>query len=798
MTRFSVLVGLLVSTFGLSAVGGEVDFASEIQTVLARRCYSCHGPDEQEGGLRFDDRATLIGEADSGETAIAIGDPASSELLRRIQSDDEYERMPPEGKPLSESEITALRKWIEEGAEYEQHWAFQPRRSPAIPRVEGEWTHNSIDNFVQKRLIDNGLSPARPADPAALIRRVYLDVTGLPPAAETVADLLRDWSPMKYERLVDSLLADPALGERWARNWLDVVRYAETNSYERDSVKPNAWKFRDYVIRAFNSDKPFDDFAREQLAGDELDSVTEDSLTATGYYRLGIWDDEPADPLQAVFDGYDDLVTTTSQGFLGLTLNCARCHDHKIDPLTQKDYYSMVAFMRDVSPYAQRSDATTNNQVDLFPDVAQEYEQIEARRKELNREIRELEQSIIVKMPAPDQRATEGAKRKKVLAEKLEIYADSDSWNRYQTLKTEQAELNEARSHLPERIRVLGLANLDPTPETTHLLTRGSPHSPADEVRPTFPKLIGGGVPELPEPGDRSAGRRRVLADWIAADDNWLTSRVIANRVWQHYFGRGIVSSANNVGLMGTPPTHPLLLDHLASSLVADDWSLKSLHRKILLSATYQMSTELNSSCADKDPGNDLFWRQNLRRLSAEQIRDSVLSVTGQLNRKQYGPSMYPELSAEVLASQSKPGKGWEKSTGAERARRSVYIHVKRSLPVPLLVAFDAPETDISCEARFLTTQPAQALSMLNSDWMQLQAKYLADRLNREAGDNLYAQAARCLEIVLARPNSNAEDVDALVQLNEKLRSQHGLDPDAALVAMCLTALNVNAFYYVD
>lgn len=798
MTRFSVLVGLLVSAFSLNVMAEEVDFASEIQTVLARRCYSCHGPDQQEGGLRFDDRTTLVGEADSGQVAIAVGDPDSSELLRRVESDDESERMPPEGKPLNESEITALREWIQQGAEYEQHWAFQPRRSPAVPRVVGDWPQNSIDNFVRKRLADNGLSPASPADPAALIRRVYLDVTGLPPTPETVAELLRDWSPMKYERLVDSLLADPALGERWARNWLDVVRYAETNSYERDSAKPNAWKFRDYVIRAFNSDKPFDDFTREQLAGDELEKVTEDSLTATGYYRLGIWDDEPADPLQAVFDGYDDLVTTTSQGFLGLTLNCARCHDHKIDPLTQKDYYSMVAFMRDVTPYAQRSDATTNNQVDLLPDVAKQYARIDARLKELNREIRSLEQSIIVKMSAPDQRATEGARRKKVLAEKLKSYADAESWSRYQAMKAEQAELNGERSQLPNRIRVLGLAKLDPTPEPTHLLTRGSPHSPADEVRPTFPKLIGGGIPELPEPGDRSAGRRRVLADWIASDDNWLTSRVIANRIWQHYFGRGIVSSANNVGLMGTPPTHPLLLDHLASRLVADDWSLKSLHRKILLSATYQMTTELNPDSSEKDPSNSLFWRQNLRRLSAEQIRDSVLSVTGQLNRKQYGSSMYPELSAEVLASQSKPGKGWEESTGAERARRSVYIHVKRSLPVPLLVAFDAPETDISCEARFLTTQPAQALSMLNSDWMQRQARHLAVRLRREAGDGLYEQAARCLEIVLARPYSNAEDVEALVLLTEKLQSQHGLDADTALTAMCLTALNVNAFYYVE
>ncbi|GAB5402653.1 MAG: PSD1 and planctomycete cytochrome C domain-containing protein [Aureliella sp.] len=798
MTRTSALLLLLFVACPMCVASDEIDFASEIQTVLARRCYSCHGPDQQEGSIRFDDRSTVVGEADSGEHAIVPGDPDSSELLRRVLSDDEGERMPPEGKPLTESEIVALRKWISSGAEYEQHWAFQPRTTPAVPPVESEWTLNSIDNFVIAKLQDNGLSPAGRASPTELIRRAYLDTTGLPPSPETVAELLTDWSPRSYQRLVDSLLADPAFGERWARNWLDVVRYAETNSFERDNPKPNVWKYRDYVIRAFNSDKPFDQFAREQLAGDELERVTDDSLTATGYYRLGIWDDEPADPAQAVFDGYDDLVTTTSQGFLGLTLNCARCHDHKIDPLTQKDYYSMVAFMRDVTPYGKRSDNFGNNQIDLRPELAEQYTKLDQRLKKLGREIRKLEQSIIVKMSSTDQRATEGPKRAEVLREKLESYTDAETYSEYKTLKAEQRELQSRRSQLPPREQVLGLAKLESQPPVTHLLMRGSPHAPGDEVQPTFPKLIGGGEPMLPEPGERSAGRRRVLADWIASDDNWLTSRVIANRVWQHYFGRGIVRSPNNFGLMGVPPTHPELLDHLASELVDSEWSLKSLHRKILMSATYQMSTEADSRAAEKDPENDLFWRQNLRRLSAEQVRDGVLAVTGQLSREQFGPSMYPLLSAEVLASQSRPGSGWRQSPESQRARRSIYIHVKRSLPVPLLVAFDYPETDISCEARFLTTQPAQALSMLNSDWMQTQAAHLAERIKREVGDRLADQAVRCLEIVLSRPDVNAADVSTLIDLNQKLQADFGLDEDAARRAMCLTALNLNAFLYIE
>ncbi len=798
MIRIVALLPLLFVALPIGVSADEIDFASDIQTVLARRCYSCHGPDQQEGSIRFDDRSTLVGEADSGESAIVPGDPDSSEMLRRVMSDDEDERMPPEGKPLKESEIDALREWISRGAEYEQHWAFQPRTSPEVPSIDSQWTLNSIDNFVLAKLDENELAPARAASPTELIRRVYLDTTGLPPSPESVAELLRDWSPRSYQRLVDSLLADPAFGERWARHWLDVVRYAETNSFERDNPKPNVWKYRDYVIRAFNADKPFDEFAREQLAGDELESVTDDSLTATGYYRLGIWDDEPADPAQAVFDGFDDLVTTTSQGFLGLTLNCARCHDHKIDPLTQKDYYSMVAFMRDVTPYGKRSDNFGNNQLDLRPDLAEQYTDLDARLKKLGREIRKLEQSIIVKMSSTDQRATEGPKREKVLREKLESYADAETYAKYKEMKSEQEGLQKQRAKLPPREQVLGLAQLNAQPPATHLLMRGSPHAPGDEVRPTFPKLIGGGEPVLPEPGKRSAGRRRVLADWIASEDNWLTSRVIANRIWQHYFGRGIVRSPNNFGLMGVPPTHPKLLDHLAGELVDSDWSLKSLHRKILMSATYQMSTEVDRRAADKDPDNDFFWRQNLRRLSAEQVRDGVLAVTGQLSREQFGPSMYPLLSTEVLASQSRPGAGWEQSTESQRVRRSIYIHVKRSLPVPLLVAFDYPETDISCEARFLTTQPAQALSMLNSDWMQRQAAHLANRIEQEAGDNLGEQAVRCLEIVLSRPDVSAEDVSTLVDLAERLQVEFGLDEQAARRAMCLTALNLNAFLYIE
>lgn len=778
----------------------KIDFAAQIQPILARKCYSCHGPDLQEGGLRFDDRETVIGEAESGKHAIVAGKADASELLRRVTLENEDERMPPEGKRLSESEVAALRSWIDAGAEYAPHWSFQPIQRREVPVVKNtDWLRQPIDAFILSKLENNKLLPAAAASHVDLIRRVYVDVTGLPPSPESIAMWARNWDESTYERMVDQLLADPALGERWARTWLDVVRFAESNSFERDNPKPNAWKYRDYVINAFSSDKPYDQFVREQLAGDELKVVTRESLTATGYYRLGIWDDEPADPLQARFDEYDDILTTTSQTFMALTLNCARCHDHKIDPLTQKDYYSMVALLRDVTSYADRGDQSSNNQLDLSEEIGKKYELLQTERKETEKQIRKIEQAAIVKMEATEQRATEGDGRKKVLKEKLQQFVDEATWSEYVKLKASEKELTDRLADLPPRERVLGLARCDAQPPTTHVLTRGSPHAEADEVQPAFPKLLGGGIPEIQPaaPGSRSAGRRKLLADWLTSKDNWMTSRVIVNRVWLYYFGRGIVRSPNNFGLMGETPTHPELLDYLAKDLMEHDWSLKRLHRMILLSNTYRMSSAANADAMAQDPRNDLFWRQNVRRLSAEQLRDAVLAVTGQLNEQQYGESMYPTLSAEVLASQSKPGNGWGKSSAADQARRSVYIHVKRSLAVPMLSAFDFPDTDTTCEARFLTTQPAQALSMLNSDWMQEQAAAFLVRVEREVGNDLEAQASRCLELATGRDGSK-EDVAELMNLVARLKAKNGLDEQAARRAMCLVVLNLNQFMYID
>ena len=789
-----------------SSSNKPIDFAREVQPILAKRCYACHGPDIAEGGLKFVDKESAFAETESGEFAIVPGDVDASALVTRIMSDDEYERMPPEGDPVSPEEIELLKAWIDQGADWRDHWAFEPMQDPAPPVVaDAEWNKHPIDAFIYDSLDDVGLLPNSPASRHELIRRAYYDLTGLPPDAAQVQAFVSDDDPLAFERLVDELLESPQYGVRWGRHWLDLVRYAETNSFERDSPKPNAWKYRDYVIDAFNQDKPYDRFVHEQLAGDELDHVSTETLIATGYYRLGIWDDEPADPLQARFDEVDDIIATTGQAFLGLTINCARCHDHKIDPIPQADYYSMVAFLADVTTYATRGDGTTNNQIDVTPPlVAAEHQRLDGELQQVESALHDLEQAGIAKMSGPDQRATEGKPRarQRVLNAKLQEHLDSAQWETYQGLIQQRSDVQELRAALPHRETVMGLAKCEATPEQTFVLFRGNPHSPSDPVEPDFPEIFGDPSPIFPplDESATSAGRRRVLAEWMTQPDNRLTARVMANRLWQFHFGRGIVRSSNNFGQLGTPPTHPLLLDWLAHQLIDGDWKLKSMHRLIMSSRAYQMSSSGNKAGESIDPDNNRFWRFDPRRLSAEEVRDSVLAANGSLNRAIGGPSFYPKLSAEVLAGQSRPGEGWSDSTDDQRNRRSVYIHVKRSLITPLLSAFDFPDPDLTCEERFATLQPGQALSMLNSDFVHEQGARLARSIGADSLDQSSDNAElvrRTVRAVLQRDATESE-IHAGDELISELQSTYELDRSRAVQLFCLSVLNWNEFLFVD
>jgi hypothetical protein len=934
-----------------SAGQRQINFAREIQPLLARRCFACHGPDKAEGGLRLHESDKAFAKLESGELAIVPGKPAESSLLKRISSSEEDFRMPPEGKPLSEAEQSLLRGWIEQGAKWERHWAFEPIATPEIPAAVASKPSSSsvasnhpIDRFIDQKLAAVSLTRNGRAEAAALLRRLYFDLTGLPPTAAEIEAFKKavevDFEKA-YEEQVDKLLASERYGEKWARHWLDVVRFAETNSFERDGRKPHAWRYRDYVIRSFNSGKPYDQFLREQLAGDELPEVTRESLIATGFYRLGIWDDEPADRELAMYDGFDDIITTVGQGILGLTMNCSRCHDHKIDPIPTHDYYSMLAFFRNVTPngngpqverpllanaadreqfrLAESNSREKVNQLqgELTKLEQQLRSQMQDGEKEANRgydlddleyrfyrdEFRELPKfdelkpETVAKLNPPlidikpatrpdnfgfvfigtlivpedgeytfildsddgsrltidgkmviDHDGIHGEGRPKRTVLRLsqgrvplrldyfqglfgkglqlswsgpgfkrrsltagEVFSRQDfnqALNNAEAAGLDAAmvaeyrrvakELEEAKRIKPWEEYGMCVSESGTTAPETFVLTRGSPQGKADKVEPSFLSIFGSVKPEIaPNEKSNTSGRRLAFANWVTASDNRLTSRVIANRIWQHLFGRGIVRSPNNFGQLGDMPTHPELLDWLSRELMNKGWKLKELQKTMVMSETYRQSSVPSPEAQQKDPGNDWFSHFNMRRLSAEEIRDSILATNGRLNFEMYGPGVFPEISREVLAGQSVPGSGWDKSSYEQQARRSVYIHVKRSLVVPFLSAFDFPDTDTSCEARFITVQPGQALSMLNGDYLNEQAAELAKRVRREAGSELRSQVEVAIGYVLTR-KAEEKEIDRGMQLLQRLKEKHGLSDDQALDNFCLFLYNLNEFIYLD
>ena len=806
-------------------------FEQQIRPLLIERCLKCHGAGEVEGGLSLVSREELLEGGESGP-AIDVDDLSASLLLEAVNYES-YE-MPPTGK-LPQAQIDLLTKWVEMQApmppgaivdadhseqksapevseETKQHWSFQPVERPVVPETPdgASWVVNPIDAFVLSGLTEAGLEPAPTADRQSLIRRVYYDLIGLPPTYEKVAEFVADESPDAYENLVERLLDSSHYGEHWARYWLDLVRYAESNSFERDNPKPFVWRYRDYVIRSLNDDKPYDQFLREQLAGDELDEVTPESLIATGYYRLGIWDDEPADPKLAFFDGLDDVVGTTSQAMLGLSMNCARCHEHKLDPIPLRDYYRFLAFFRNIRHYGVRAEATVYaasiREVDLPEERAAGADQIAAHQRKID----ELREKMTDVESAAARQLVGGEKddfqdrssRFDILRRGVgkiitpEQFADYRKW---------QKEIEKLEDNAPSGLaKVLSIKEQGTKPPPTYVLLRGNPQAESDEVAPGFPSVLSFPEPviEAPDHG-QSSGRRKALAEWIASAKNPLTARVMVNRIWQWHFGRGLVRTANNFGLQGERPTHPELLDWLAAEFVDRGWSIKAMHRLILMSNTYRMAShaatpEAASRGQEVDPANDLFWRFDMRRLRAEEVRDSILAVNGTLNTKaMFGPSIYPVIPPEVLAGQSRPGQGWGNSSLEERRRRSIYIHIKRSLKVPILASFDVADTEFTCPVRFATTQPTQALGLLNSAWSNEQAELFAALLRREAGADPVAQVTLALRRTMQREPA-PDEVDRGVQLMRALQREDRLSADESLHYFCLTALNLNEFLYLD
>jgi hypothetical protein len=704
-------------------------YESEVRPILKTRCLKCHGEGPKvRGGFRLDSRAAILRGGDLGP-AVSLHAPERSRLLEAIRYEDL--EMPPDSK-LAAREIDVLTRWVMDGLAWSAEnnaasnapppklpakppavaaartaWSYRAVGRPAVPIVNDvAWCRSPIDAFILSRLETAGLSPATPADRVTLIRRLTYDLTGLPPTPDEVDSFVADNAADAYERLADRLLASPHYGEKWGRHWLDLVRYGETNGYERDLAKPFAWRYRDYVIAALNQDVPFDRFVRQQLAGDEIDPDAAESWIATGFYRLGIRDDDAADRLLARYDGLDGIISTTGQVILGMSINCARCHDHKVDPIPQRDYYRMLAFFADI--------------------------------------------------------------------------AESDG-----------KDLKKVSDRSDGRIEVMSVAEHGRS--DTHVLLRGNPNLKGDKVGPGVPEVLGGGLPQFAS----GPGKRRALADWLTDRRNPRTARVLANRLWQYHFGRGIVASPNDFGGLGEAPTHPELLDWMAAELIRDDWHLKRMHRLIVLSSTYRASSRATSQCLALDPSNRWFARFPMRRLSAEEVRDSILAVAGTLSLKAGGPSVYPPIPAEVLAGQSVPGQGWPTSAPRDAGRRSVYVHVKRSLLLPILATHDAADTDSSCPVRYATTVPTQALGLLNGSFTNEQAARFAGRLQKESPGDVQAQVRRAIRLTTAR-EPDASEIRDDVAFVETLRKQGRLDAQTALTQYCLLTLNASAFLYID
>ena len=798
-------------------------FRDEVLPILQQNCLKCHSGDEPEGGLKLTSRQAILAGGESGP-ALNSDDLAASLLIEAIN----YEsfEMPPTGK-LPPTSIDILTAWVKQGApmpageievdsqdhgppqvneQTRNHWSFRPLQRPDVPvPADPQWGGNPIDAFVLARLESAGLSPSPPADRRTLIRRVHYDLLGLPPAPSDVEAFAADDSPHAYERLIETLLKSPRYGEQWARYWLDVVRYAESNSYERDNPKPFVWRYRDYVIDAFNKDKPYDQFIREQLAGDELHNASPETIIATGFYRLGLWDDEPVDAELAFYDGLDDIAATTAQAFLGLTMNCARCHDHKLDPISQHDYYSFISFFRNIRHYGVRADETvfaasvrdvsTAEQRTAFEEERRNYEQ---RVADLRAQLDAVEDDIRPHLQGGEKDDfQDDSVRLGIIGKYIGQHISQNEFDEYARQRKAWTDLRNAPPRSAHQALCITEHGRDCPP--TFLLARGSPAAKGDEVFPAFPAVLSAPAPEIiPPESNESCGRRLALANWIASPHNPLAARVMVNRIWQWHFGRGLVRSPNNFGLQGDAPTHPQLLDWLAAEFIDRGWSIKQMHRLILTSNTYRMSSAGSPAGLDLDPQNNLFWRFDMRRLRAEEIRDSILAVNGSLNiDKMYGPSIYEVIPPEVLAGQSRPGAGWGTSSPEDRRRRSIYIHVKRSLAVPLLAAFDAADTDFTCPVRFATTQPTQALSMLNSEFVGNEAVVFADFVRETAGDVPADQVTFILARVTQRPPEEHE-VSRGVRLMASLQTDHDLSHAAALRYFCVLALNLNEFLYLD
>ncbi len=778
-----------------SAVRGAVDFDRDIHPILARSCLSCHGALRQKGGLRLDAGPAALKGGNSGPV-LTPGSAARSRLLFIVAGLDPDLKMPPAGKkPLTAEEVGRLRAWVEQGAKWGKsdagaaalaarsaHWAFQPVRRPALPSVRnGRWVHNEIDRFILARLEAEGIAPSPEADRPTLIRRVSLDLTGLPPTPAEVDAFARDPRSDAYERLVDRLLASPAYGERWGRHWLDAARYADSDGYEKDTGRPHAWRWRDWVIDALNGDMPYDEFAVEQLAGDLLPNATTEQKVATGFHRNTLTNREGGvDAEQFRVEQVVDRVMTTGTVFLGLTIGCARCHDHKYDPISQREFYQFFAFFN--------SDVET----DIAAPLPGETEAEGRKRAEFAKKKAELDAAVAAyrkgHLPAAEQKWEAGLtlpvlrKLPPAIAQTVLVEPARRSPQQgkglaayYAKIDPKLAGLNRELAELQKNGAAEPLAQtlaLGPR-RTTHVMVRGDFLRPGAEVQPGTPAV-------LPPLHATAGGTRLDLARWIVSPDNPLTPRVAVNWMWQKYFGRGIVATPEDFGTQGDRPSHPELLDYLASQFVRCGWSMKAMHRLIVTSATYRQSAKARPELHDRDPVNVLLARQNRLRLEAEVLRDSALTCSGLLVRRVGGPSVHPPQPAGISDLTYAGSAHWVEDTGPDRYRRGLYTWFQRTSPYPMLLTFDAPDANVCCVRRDRTDSPLQALTLMNDSVFVECSRALARRILAEtAGQDDAGRVRHAFRLCLAREPTSAE-TESLRRLYEGLVQACRGDPAAA------------------
>ena len=848
---------LLLAAGHAAAADRKISFSSDIQPIFQGSCWKCHSAKVQLSKLNLSTRETALAGGEHGPVLVA-GSAEKSRLYKMVAG-LEKPAMPLDGK-LTATQVESIKLWIDQGAVWDganpgaavsgpvssnedapvppgarDYWAF---RLPVAEKISG--AGNPIDVFIRRELDKRGLKPAPQADRLTLLRRAYMDLIGLPPTLAETEEFLHDQSPDAWDRLIDRLLASPHYGERWGRHWLDVARYADSNGFEHDFDRPNAWRYRDYVIRAFNDDKPYNTFLREQIAGDEIRNVTMDSLIATGFLRqyAKVGYREKDNP-ENRFDYLDDMIATVGRGILGLTVQCARCHDHKFDPITQRDYYHLQASL---FGYVEVDEPLTS------PDVAAAYQKkvadVDGRESEAKGRIRELEQPYKDKLlPAkyrkfpknvqdaiatPEDQRTPGQvllagqviRTVSVSPGEIERIMTPEDLAKRKALNDELALIEKQR---PKPIPVAaGITDGDyrftpdgpgdePAPgkgvhheaidgsylhtgaghyETppSYLLIRGDPNSHGPQMTPGFIKVVTYGNPPvtLPPSTPHTSGRRLALAEWLVSPENPLTTRVIVNRIWHHHFGRGIVPTLDNFGKMGELPTHPELLDWLAVEFVKQGWSIKQMHRLIMTSDAYKMASQFDDAGdMAKDPQNRYGWRFRQQRIDAEILRDQVLAVSGGLNQEMFGKPVFPVLQHEVLASMIN-GIWKQTEDGPGVWRRSVYVYRKRGLPYPLLDIFDLPNQNISCGARNVSTVPTQALTLMNDDFVLKQAQLFANRLQEAGHGDVGTEVDLAYRLALTRPPDAREKQIAADFLR-----------DHKLVDLADVIFNLNEFLYV-